>query len=220
MRKLKKGKIGKGYFRVTIFGSARIKKDDFQYKQIVSLSKMLAENGIDIVTGGGPGSMMAANEGHKLGRKKSGKKAKSIGLLINLPKAQKVSKHLDFKREFDKFSRRLDNFMNLSNAFVVAPGGFGTILELFYTIQLIQVKQTCDVPVILLGNMWPELIEWIEKWPLKQGMISKEDFHSLFLAKSSKEAMEMINNAHEEFKKGTKNYCLNYKKYKLFPLKK
>ena len=111
---------------------------------------MLGEKGIDIVTGGGPGSMMAANEGHKIGRKKSGKISKSIGLLIKLPKDQKVSKYLDIKKEFNRFSRRLDKFMNLSNAFVVTPGGFGTILELFYTIQLIQVKQTCDVQVILL----------------------------------------------------------------------
>lgn len=215
-----KKKIEEGYFRVTIFGSARIKKNDFQYKQIVKLTKMLGEKGIDIVTGGGPGSMMAANEGHKIGRKKSGKISKSIGLLIKLPKDQKVSKYLDIKKEFNRFSRRLDKFMNLSNAFVVTPGGFGTILELFYTIQLIQVKQTCDVPVILLGDMWPELIKWLEKWPLKQKMISKKDFHSLFLAKDYNEAMEMINQAYIEYNKGNKNYCLNYKRYKLIPLRK
>jgi len=203
-------------FRVTIFGSSRIKKNDPYYKQIKSLSKMLGEKGIDIVTGGGPGLMMAANEGHKIGRKKSGKKSHAIGLLINLPKPQITSKHLDIIKKFDRFSNRLDNFMRLSNVFVVATGGIGTILELFYTIQLIQVKQTCDVPVILIGDMWPELVKWLEKWPLKNKRIGEKDISSLFLAKDSNEAMKMINQAHIEYKKGTKNYCLNYKKYKLY----
>jgi len=106
--------------------------------------------------------------------------------------------------------------MKLSNVFVVASGGLGTTLELFYTIQLIQVKQTCDVPVILLGDMWPDLVNWIEKWPLKHKMIDKKDLSSLFLAKNCNEAIKMINQAFMEYNKGTKNYCLNYEKYKLY----
>jgi len=216
MKKPLKKELKTKDFRVTIFGSARIKKGDARYNEIKALSKMLGEKGIDIVTGGGPGLMMAAHQGHEIGRKKSGKKSHSIGLMIELPHEQKESKNLDIKKKFKRFSNRLDNFMNISNVFVVATGGIGTILELFYTLQLIQVKQTCNVPVILLGNMWPDLIKWLEKWPLKNKMISKEDLHSLFLARDCKEAMKMINNAYKEFKKGDKNYCLNYKKYKLY----
>jgi len=216
VKKTLKKELEKKDFRVTIFGSARIKKNDAHYKEIKNLSRMLGEKGMDIVTGGGPGIMMAANEGHKIGGRKSGKKSHSIGLMINLPNGQKESKYIDVKKRFNRFSNRLDNFMKLSNIFVVATGGIGTILEFFYTLQLIQVKQTCDVPIILLGDMWPDLIKWMEKWPLKNKRISDNDLNSIFLAKNSKEAMKMINEAYEEYKKGTKNYCLNYKRYKLY----
>jgi len=216
MKKTLKKELEKKDFRVTIFGSARIKKNDVHYKEVRTLSRMLGEKGMDIVTGGGPGLMMAANEGHKIGRKKSGKKSHSIGLLINLPMRQKESKYLNVKKKFNRFSHRLDNFMNLSNIFVVATGGIGTILELFYTLQLIQVKQTCDVPIILLGDMWPDLIKWLEKWPLKNKMLEGQDLNSIFLAKNCDEAMKMIDRSFEEYKKGTKKYCLNYKRYKLY----
>ena len=114
---------------------------------------MLGEKGIDVVTGGGPGLMQAASAGHNAGMKNSKKESHSIGLLIKLPKEQKTAEFLNIKNEFQRFSNRLDRFMELSNIFVVAPGGIGTTLEFFYTLQLIQVKQTCNVPVILLGNI-------------------------------------------------------------------
>lgn len=207
--------IKKNDFRVTVFGSARIKKDDPYYKQIASLSEMLGEKGIDIVTGGGPGLMEAASQGHSKGRKKGKNGSHSIGLLIRLPKEQKESKFLNIKKEFKRFSSRLDHFMNLSNVFVVATGGVGTILEFFYTLQLIQVKQTCNVPIILLGPMWPPLIQWMEKYPVKNGRMNKEDLNPIFLAKDTKEAMKIIEKTHEEFLKGNDNFCLNYRKYTL-----
>jgi len=202
-------------FRVTIFGSARIKKGDQHYKQISNLSKMLGERGMDIVTGGGPGLMQAASEGHRIGRKKSGKKSHSIGLLIKLPNEQKTSKFLDVKMKFNRFSNRLDNFMSLSNAFVVATGGVGTILEFFYALQLMQVKQTCHVPIILIGNMWPELIAWMKKYPVKNKRMEKEDLNPIYIVKSSKQAIKIIDEMHKEFLLGNKNFCLNYKKYKV-----
>ena len=97
--------------------------------------------------------MQAASAGHNAGMKNSKKESHSIGLLIKLPKEQKTAEFLNIKNEFQRFSNRLDRFMELSNIFVVAPGGIGTTLEFFYTLQLIQVKQTCNVPVILLGNI-------------------------------------------------------------------
>ena len=164
--------INDDHFRVTIFGSARIKKGDPRYNQVKSLAKMLGEKGIDIVTGGGPGLMQAASIGHNLGMKNSKTPSHSIGLLIKLPKEQKTAEFLDIKKEFQRFSGRLDRFMELSNVFVVAPGGIGTTLELFYTLQLIQVKQTCNVPIILLGTMWPPLIKWLENYPLKNNLMN------------------------------------------------
>ena len=211
-----KKELAKKHFRVTIFGSARINKGDTRFNQVKSLAKMLGEKGIDIVTGGGPGLMQAASIGHNLGMKISKKESHSIGLLIKLPREQKTAEFLNIKKEFYKFSNRLDDFMELSNVFVVAPGGIGTTLELFYTLQLIQVKQTCNVPVILLGNMWLPLIKWMENYPIKNKLMNKEDLGSVFLAKNSEEAMKMITQAHEHYKKGDKNICLNYKRYKLY----
>ena len=211
-----KKELAKKHFRVTIFGSARINKGDTRFNQVKSLAKMLGEKGIDIVTGGGPGLMQAASIGHNLGMKISKKESHSIGLLIKLPREQKTAEFLNIKKEFHKFSNRLDDFMELSNVFVVAPGGIGTTLELFYTLQLIQVKQTCNVPVILLGKMWLPLIKWMENYPIKNKLMNKEDLGSVFLAKNSEEAMKMITQAHEHYKKGDKNICLNYKRYKLY----
>ena len=205
----------KEHFRVTIFGSARIKKGDPKYKQVRTLAKMLGEKGIDIVTGGGPGLMQAATAGHKEGAKKANNNSHSIGLLIKLPHEQKTAEFLDIKREFQRFSGRLDRFMELSNVFVVAPGGIGTTLEFFYTLQLIQVKHTCNVPIILIGKMWPPLIKWIEEWPLKENFLNKEDLNSIFLAKNNQEAIKMIEKAYTYYKSGNKNICLNSKKYKL-----
>jgi|TARA_Y100000310_G_scaffold91480_2_gene88853 hypothetical protein len=202
-----------GNFKVTIFGSARIKKGTLMYNQVRALAEMLGERGFDVITGGGPGLMKAASEGHKKGSKKTG--ARSIGVGIKLPHEQSFNKHLDIKKEFKRFSRRLDYFMSLSNAVVIAPGGIGTLLELFYTWQLAQVQQICNIPIILLGKQWPPLIKWFEKYPLKSKYFDKKDINLLFSAKDCSEAVEMIDNAYKEYKKGDKKFCLNFKKYKL-----
>lgn len=209
-----KEELKENKFRVTIFGSARAKKGDSEYKQIYQLAEMLGDKGIEIVTGGGPGIMEAASRGHRKGR--NSKNVHNIGLAINLPFEQRINNSVDVSKEFKHFSNRLDNFMLLSNVIVVAPGGVGTLLELFYTWQLVQVKHICNIPIILLGNMWPDLIKWLEKSPLKKGFIQKNDLKLLFLAKNCPEAMKMIKKAYEEYKKGSKNYCLNYEKYKLY----
>jgi len=200
-------------FRVSIFGSARIKMGDPRYKQVNALGKMLGEKGIDLVTGGGAGLMVAANSGHKLGSKKSG--AHSIGLNIKLPNEQKANKHLDVKKEFSIFSDRLDEFMLLSNVVVVAPGGVGTLLELMYSWQLVQVEHVCNMPIILMGDMWKGFLEWLRENPLKLKMFDEKDYYLLFWAKTPREAMEVINEAYEAYKMGDKNFCLNYKKYKI-----
>ena len=217
MKNNKKNKINKKHFRVAIFGSARTKKGEKTYKFVHTLAKLIAENEMDLVSGGGPGLMDAASRGHHLGRKKKGKSngSHSIGLTIKLLFEQIEGYHLDIEKEFDKFSGRLDTFMKLSNVVVVAPGGIGTILELFYTWQLLQVKHICDnVPIILLGPMWKGLIEWMKKQPVKKKLISPGDLDNIFLVNTCPQAMKIINLAKKEFDKGGKNICLNIKKYK------
>jgi len=213
MNPKKEIKIDPGHFRVAIFGSARIQPNDPRYNQIYSLARMIAQDGMDVVTGGGPGIMEAANKGHREGRK--GKKVHSLGLNIMLPQEQEANKHLDIQKDFRRFSNRLDYFMKLSNVVVVAPGGIGTILELMYTWQLMQVDQTCNHPVILLGDMWPPFLKWIEDWPLKKKMMSQQDMLPIFQADHVREAMKIIRKANHDFKERGTDYCWNYRKYKI-----
>lgn len=205
--------LRKNAFRVAIFGSARIKKTDSLYKQIHLLGKKLGEEGIDVVTGGGPGLMEAANSGHRIGSRKT--KAHSIGLNIKLPREQKPNKHLDFENEFSRFTARLDEFMALSNIIVVAPGGVGTMLELFYSWQLVQVGHVCDMKIILLGDMWKDLVKWLEEEALKKHYFTKFDLEKLKIAEDYEEAMRIIEKEYDDFKSGKNKSCINYEKYRL-----
>jgi predicted Rossmann-fold nucleotide-binding protein len=192
-------------FTVTIFGSARIQKDSPIYQEIHDLAEMISEAGMDIVTGGGSGLMNAASEGHRIGRRE--KKVRSIGLRIELPFEEEEANHLDIKKEFSRFSNRLDSFMSFSNAVVVASGGVGTLLEFAYTWQLLQVKHISNIPVILLGEMWFHLVKWIKRWPLKHNLLDPEDMELLFLAKDINEAFKVIHKAHKVYIKGKKDVC-------------
>lgn len=205
--------VKKHEFRVTIFGSARLKSNDKIYKQVFSLAKEVGKHGFDVVTGGGPGLMEAANAGHEAGDKTH--KSDSIGLIINLPWEAKRNKHLEIKKKFNKFSKRLDNFMALSSLVIIMPGGIGTCLELFYTWQLTQVKHMPPIPIILVGTMWEKLIEWVKKYPVKNKLISPEDLGNIYITKNNKEAMKIIENAYELFKKNKKKYRKNIKRYNL-----
>lgn len=208
-----KTEIARNEFRVSIFGSARVKKGDRIYKQIYNLAKEIGKNKIDLVTGGGPGLMEAANNGHAHGDKN--KKADNIGLTIQLPWENSVNKYVEIQEHFEHFSKRLDNFMALSNAVVVAPGGIGSCLELFYAWQLVQVRHVGPIPLILVGKMWSELIKWVKKYPLKAGLISPIDMNCIYLAKNNKKAMQIILKQRENFQKEKKNSSSNIKKYKL-----
>lgn len=190
------------HYRVSIFGSARIEEDDSIYKDIYELARLIAAEDIDVVTGGGPGLMQAANEGHKHGRTNS--EIHSFGLNIKLPREQKANRHLDIKMEFDTFSERLDNFMLLSNAVVVAPGGVGTLLEFSYTWQLCQVKHIDYIPIILFGKMWGDFMKWAEKWLLKYELLDQADMDKVFVAKDMDEVMDIIRIFHEAYNKGEK----------------
>ena len=199
------------HFRVAIFGSARIDENDPIFEDVYHLAKLIAAENIDVITGGGPGLMKAACKGHQDGR--TCNDSHTIGLNIIMPLEQKPNRHLDIKKEFDRFSDRLDAFMVLSDAVVVAPGGVGTLLELLYTWQLVQVKHICNIPIILMGEQWYVLVEWIKKFPMKHDLITKADVDRLILAKDCYDAIKVIKRFHEGFKKGD-DICLNFKKYK------
>ncbi len=199
----------KNHFRVAIFGSARIRSGNPAYKAVYKIAECMGELGIDIVSGGGPGLMEAANKGHENGKKIAKQKGThSFGLTIKLPKEQKDNKHFDMQKDFQRFSARLDYFMQLSNAVVVAPGGVGTLLEFLYTWQLIQVEHIYDIPIIMLGEQWRHLINWVKNGPLKNGLLKKEDLDSIYAVNNADEAIKILKasyNMHKrskEFKHG------------------
>ena len=187
--------IGSDYYRVSIFGSARIKKNTNEYNQVYELAKKLAQNKADIVTGGGPGLMEAANIGAKDGSPDS----KSFGLHIDLPFETTPNEHLDVTFHHKKFSSRLDEFMRISHAVVVTPGGIGTILELLYTWQLIQVDHITSRPIILLGDMWGGLVKWMKAEPLKSNLINKSDFDNIKTVQNINDVITILEPKIEKF---------------------
>jgi uncharacterized protein (TIGR00730 family) len=188
------------YYRVCIFGSARIKPDSVQYKEAYNLAMELSKRGIDIVTGGGPGLMEAANKAAK----DVGAQGRSIGLPIELPFESDANSHLDVKHHHRRFSSRLDEFMRISHAIIVTPGGIGTILELFYAWQLIQVEHITPRPIILMGEMWDGLLTYMKDSPLKNELMSAKDFDSITVCKSVDEAIKLLEPEIEKFKNEVK----------------
>lgn len=188
----------KGRFRVAIYGSARVKEGDKVYKQIFSLAKRIGKKGYDIVTGGGPGLMEAANAGHIEGDKDE--KAESIGLNIKLSFEQKINHYVELQKEFKRFAERLETFTSLSHVFVITPGGIGTMLEFFYTWQLVQVGKLEFKPIILVGEMWRRLIYWVIDYALKDNLLSSSDFDYIYIAKNNTEAMQLIDEFNRQFK--------------------
>lgn len=189
-------------FRVAIFGSARTKKGETAYEEVYDLAYKIGENGFDVVTGGGPGMMEAANYGHNAGDKENN--AESIGLRIELSFEQSVNKYVEVNKEFKRFAERLETFAKLSNVFLITPGGVGTMLEFFYIWQLVQVKKMGYKPIILIGEMWRPLIYWVIDYALRDKLISSSDFDYIYLVKDNKEAMKLIDEFHKQDKKSGK----------------
>lgn len=189
------------FFRVCIFGSARIKPDDDIYKLTEKLAHMLGSEGIDVLTGGGPGLMEAANKGAKAGKSKTGSRSKSFGITIALNRFEEPSEHLDIKHHHKKFSSRLDDFMRLSNAIVVVQGGIGTLLELYFSWQLLQVGHMPERPIILVDrNFWAGLIDWMKDKQIGLGLVSPGDMRWVHLVDTEDEALEIIRAEHEKFR--------------------
>src|SRR5881275_1696701 len=161
------------HYRVSIFGSSRIRRGDPIYEEVKSLSFELARMGIDIVTGGGPGLMEAANSGASEGQIES--HARTFGLAIHLPTEEQANPFVDKVFRHRTFFSRLHHFVRLSSAFIVMPGGIGTALELFMVWQLVQVKHVTEHPLILVGTMWTGLIDWIRETMVGRGLVSPGD---------------------------------------------
>jgi hypothetical protein len=152
-------------YRVTIFGSARIDPDHWVYAAVRDLAAELTRLGCDIVTGGGPGLMQAANEGARLADPEGLRE--SVGIRVELPFEQEVNAFVDEAHTHGTFFTRLHHFALVSDAFVVVPGGIGTVLELMMIWQLLQVRKLYDTPLIVAGAMWAELVEWARRAMLR-----------------------------------------------------
>lgn len=204
--------INDGRFRVAIFGSARIKPEDILYQNIVGLSHNLARSNYDIVTWGWPGAMEAASLGHSMASK-SALEWQAIGINIELPFEQKPNKYLDVTGTTNTFSSRLDTFMLLSHVFVITSWGIGTLLELFYTWQLMQIGHVCKTPIILWGEEFKHLKKFLRDEVLSKWFISKEDYELTIQVESHESVLQLVNMAHQHYEQAGKNACININQY-------
>jgi uncharacterized protein (TIGR00730 family) len=177
---------------VTIFGSARVAEGAAPYEQARAVAHRFAEHGWAVVTGGGPGVMEAANRGAKEGG------GLSVGFNIQLPHEQRSNPYLDVSLTFRHFYARKTMFVKAAEGFVVFPGGFGTVDELFEALTLIQTGKVLHFPVVLFDtDYWGELLEWMRKELLAGGMISPEDVDLLFATDDTAEAVRVVVECYE-----------------------
>jgi uncharacterized protein (TIGR00730 family) len=179
-------------YRVTIFGSARIKPGAPAYEAVKKLAAELNAMGCDILTGGGPGMMQAANEGAN----SAGSQAqnRSVGINIELPYEQQVNPFVSQAYGHRTFFSRLHHFMIASDAFIVVPGGIGTLLELSLAWQLLQVRHLYNTPLIFVGKMWADLVEWGRRTMLVEGneLASEVDFTIPHCVNTTEETVALI----------------------------
>ena len=177
---------------VTIFGSARIAEDNPVYEEARTTGRRFAELGWAVVTGGGPGVMEAANRGAKDGG------GLSVGFNIQLPTEQAPNPYLDISLTFRHFYARKTMFVKAAEGFVVFPGGFGTVDELFEALTLIQTGKVFHFPVVLYDtDYWGELMAWIKGELLADGMISPDDLDLLFVTDDLEEVVERVRAGYE-----------------------
>jgi uncharacterized protein (TIGR00730 family) len=191
----------KDRYRVTIFGSARAKPGTPAYEETKRASKALAEMGCDIITGGGPGLMQAANAGVE-----HAGDIHSMGIRVDLPFEQEVNPFVDLAFEHRTFFTRLHHFVLASDAFIVAPGGIGTVLEMMMIWQLLQVRHLERVPLILVGKMWPGLVDWVRDSMLsfETPLINVQDVDIPVCVETVEQAIEIIRKHREEWGKNNR----------------
>jgi hypothetical protein len=183
-------------FRVTIFGSARPQPDHWVYQEVRRMAEELAALGCDIVTGGGPGLMQAANEGAAAAA--AADRVQSIGIRVQLPFEQEVNPFVEEAFEHGTFFTRLHQFVLMSDAFIVAPGGIGTVLESMMIWQLLQVRHLHDTPLIFAGPMWKGLVDWAGAQMLRPGfeLANAEDMKIPHCVDTADEAIALIRERH------------------------
>jgi uncharacterized protein (TIGR00730 family) len=188
-------------YRVTIFGSARVQRGAFAYNEVKRIAAALTELGCDIVTGGGPGLMQAANEGASVADEAN--QNGSIGIRVDLPFEQQANPFVEQAFVHRTFFTRLHHFVLMSDAFVVTPGGIGTLLELMMIWQLLQVKHLRETPLILVGKMWPPLVEWAQTHLLtcQPPLADPEDLQIPRCVGTADEAIAVIRDHHARWSK-------------------
>lgn len=174
---------------VSIFGSARTKPDSPYYTLGVEIAQSIAERGFGIITGGGPGIMEAGNKGAQLAQ------GISVGLNIDLPFEQNSNAYIDKEHNlnFEYFFVRKVMFVKFSKAFIVLPGGVGTLDELFEAITLVQTYKIKKIPIILVKtDFWKGLIDWLKNTLLAQGMINEENLNLIQLVDTKEQVLELL----------------------------
>ncbi len=186
-------------YRVTIFGSARAKPGTYVYDEVKRISAALAAMGCDIITGGGPGLMQAANEG--AASVDASERNRSVGIRVDLPFEQEVNPFVEQAYEHKTFFTRLHHFVLTSDAYVVAPGGIGTVLELTMIWQLLQVKHVQNTPLILVGKMWTDFVDWAKSNLLKPqlSLASPEDMAIPQCVNTADEAIALLCEHHSRW---------------------
>jgi hypothetical protein len=179
--------LSKYHPSVSIFGSTRVKPGDEVYETAEQIGQLLAENGFGVITGGGPGVMEAANKGAATAG------GNSIGLNIEIPLEQKPNPYANITLRFRYFFVRKVMFVKYAVAYIILPGGFGTMDELFESVTLIQTHKIRPFPVILVGsNYWKGLLDWMKEVLLKEGKISLSDLEILQLIDEPAEIIKAI----------------------------
>ena len=173
---------------VTIFGSARVKPEDKYYQMAEDLGRLLAKSGFAVITGGGPGIMEAANKGA------SEAGGQSLGMNIRLPFEQKPNPYANIQIDYKYFFIRKVMFVKYAMAYVILPGGYGTMDELFEALTLIQTKRVKSFPVILMGrDYWQGLLDWLKNCMLEKDMINPFDLEMIHIIDDPEEVVKHIN---------------------------
>ncbi|MBK7647557.1 MAG: TIGR00730 family Rossman fold protein [Betaproteobacteria bacterium] len=172
---------------VTMFGSARVRTDSPYYMLTEQIARLLSDSGFSVISGGGPGIMEAANKGAFFG------KSPSVGLNIQLPHEQKNNPYQDISQTFRHFFARKYMFVRFASAYVVMPGGFGTLDELMEALTLIQTGKGRKIPLILVGTaFWGGMLDWFRERLVAEGMVDPEDMNLIQLIDEPEKVVEAI----------------------------
>ena len=187
-------------YRVTVFGSARMQPGNWVYDEVKRMSAALSAMGCDIVTGGGPGLMQAANEGAR--ESAATERVHNIGIRVALPFEQEANPFVEEVFEHQTFFTRLHHFVLTSDAFIVAPGGIGTVLESMMIWQLLQVRHLHDTPLIFVGAMWKGLVDWAAQAMLRPGfeLAAAQDMQIPRCVVNAEQAVALVHEHHARWR--------------------